>query len=85
MGSFNPNYRFFDPVLEVEDDLQHMPHVPHSPLAGQVCKARVTSSGVRFEPRFFLYARFFVIYFFGYIILFFWGKKYLLNNYYLFM
>ena len=56
-----------------------------SPLAVQVCEARVTSSGVRFEPRFFLYARFFVIYFSRYIILFFGGQKYLLNNYYLFM
>ena len=87
-GSFDPYCRIFDPLLEVEDDLQHMPHVPHvphSPLAGQVCKAHVTSFGVYFEPRFFLYARFFVIYFFGYIILFFGSQKYLLNNYYSFM
>ena len=45
---------------------------------GQVCEARVTSSNVCFEPR-FLCARFFVIYFSGYIILFFGGQKYLLN------
>ena len=56
-----------------------------SPLAGQVCEARITSFGVRFESRFFLCTCFFVIYFFGYIILFLGGKKYLLNNYYLFI
>ena len=30
-GSFDPYCRILDPMLEVEDDLQHMPHVPHVP------------------------------------------------------
>ena len=37
--------------------------VTHSLLAGQVRDAHVTSFGVRFEPRFFLCARFSIIHF----------------------
>ena len=46
-----------------------------SPLTGQVCETRVTSSGVYFEPRFFLCVRFFYNLFFWIYYFIFWGSK----------